>query len=1019
MNTKPEPNPYLPRIDTDRLLNLLDVGHNAPAPTIVTEPTRMGGAGDFRFPDADRDGVPDLFDCDPLDPAADGWLGDAYRRAQAFFRVDYAAAARRRASVRRAVSRGGRAAARYVRRAPPSPTRYISRRISREVSRRAAPAIRRIVSRPTPAQIKRVTAAAIPKITAAVELKKAISTMRPPSRAGLMRTGIAAVPGGIAAVAAVRGVVAAKPAVEQVTGAIGRDLAVDYERAAQRRADVVKARWGAPKQVLTSISEMGEPFRERMESRVAATTARQQAKFPEGTISPGSRWFAEQTARVAHVARGFEQPVEQRMQAAEEFLGLHSERIPESLRWVGGQAKELGYSIAFDAPSGAVELVGMAPVAGEAMWKRKDIIPAAVGVGLVTMGKGIYHRATTSPTRLFGELYAFGAYAKGIGELPKASPYYLGGTKGVKPYTGRPSWWGRIVKGEKPHPTPEAKMVELYDPKLYETPQKFFHGTSMQFIKATRAAGETRVHPEAAALRGARGVESSLFLSKPGRPYTKFATPETVVRIGKGASVIEVRTSTLEQLMTGRLTRQQVAEQLSKSGRYTRQQIQAVKDVKASGDLRSLISKRGSLQRKLAELEKAKLSDISPKRMKTEAELYDLMRKVEKRTASEYGKATGERVRLHDEPGAFLMIETTPRKPSATLIKKAIRREALRTLEKEGKITPKQTKELRRFERELKEEVTREYFEAPRGEVMPSPKPAYGYEWKGITESEFTMRAGTELYPITTGRSRFYGRLGITKGTHFTQDPYTGRWLEIQEVTTAKLPPTAKPPTIIDVPELFRPFRKIAKHIPKRKLTTKEKSEIIRIDREIKKATTDYDFRRIEELQGRRRVIQYGERGMDLYQRPALPETRPPTRIARPVERVTRPVDRVDRGIRPTDRVIRETRPPDREFREARPTDRVERVTRPTERVFRDERVTATRITTTTPTKDRLTTIDTHIREDKDKDKRRRKVRGEREEYEWAIENPLLTLEEFFGDPPKYTPTKPANMIPTIPAGVV
>jgi hypothetical protein len=741
------------------------------------------------------------------------------------------------------------------------------------------------------------------------------------------------------------------------------------------------------------------------------------------------------------------------MLGAEEWLGLHSESIPGSVRWIGGQAKRVGYGVAFSAPAGAVELIGMAPVAVETMARRPSVIPAAVGVGLVTMGKGMYHGVTTDPARMAGEFIAFGAYTKGIGELPKASPYYLGGTKGVKPYTGQPSLWGRVVKGEKPHPTPEAKMVELYDPALYETPQKFFHGTSMQFIKATRAAGETRVHPEAAALRGARGVESSLFLSKPGEPYTRFATPETIVRIGKGASAIEVRTSTLEQLMTGKLTRQQVAEQLSKSGRYTSQQIRAVKAAKASGELRSLVSKRGSLQRELAELEKSKLSDISPKRMKTEADLYDVMRKIEKMSAKEYGKSTGERVRLHDEPGAFLMIETIPRKPSAIVTKKAIRRESLRTLEKEGNITPKQTKELRRLERELKEEATREYFEAPRGEVMPSPKPAYGYEWKGITESEYTMRAGTELFPATTGRSQLYGRFGITKGTHFTQDPYTGRWMEIQEVTTAKLPPTAKPSTIVDIPELFHPFREIAKHTSKHKLTTKEKSEIMRIDREIKKATTDYDFRRVEELQGRRRVIQYGERGRVTYPHPTSLEIRPTTREFREV----RPIDRTGRGIRPVDRITREGRPPDRITREGRPPDRITHEGRPPDRITREgrppdrithegrppdritregrptDRIThegrppdrpdrGIRPTTTTTTTGRTTTTTTTTRltKDRDKDKRRRKVRGEREEYDWHIANPLITLDEFFASPPQpKKPVKPVGMIPMIPAGVV
>jgi len=420
----------------------------------------------------------------------------------------------------------------------------------------------------------------------------------------------------------------------------------------------------------------------------------------------------------------------------------------------------------------------------------------------------------------------------------------------VKPFTGRPSFWGRL-KGESPHPTPEAKMSEMYDPRIYAEQQKFFHGTSMQFLKSIVDRGKMPVHPEAAAVRGTRGVESSLFLSEPGTPYTTFATPETIIRIGKGAATKEVRSSTLEQLMTGQLTQQQ-------------RLASGLKDVKASGELKSLISKRGALQRELAELEKSTTADISPKRMKTEAELYDTMRKIDKLVADEYGKATGERVRITEEPGAFLMVEETPVRPSATIIEKAMRREALRASEKKGTITKEQIKELRRLERELQKESIREYFDTPVGTVFPSPKPTWGYEWKGIPEAEFTMRAGSELYPMTSVRSQLYARFGITKGTHFVHDPYTGRWMEVLKVSPTPTAASTKPP-IIDIPELLYPIKKGIETLTKPKLTAKQKSELIRIDKEIEKAATDLDYRRVGELQNRRRTILYGDRIRGMY----------------------------------------------------------------------------------------------------------------------------------------------------------
>jgi hypothetical protein len=178
----------------------------------------------------------------------------------------------------------------------------------------------------------------------------------------------------------------------------------DYAVAEQRRAGVLETIRGAPRQILTRISDAGAPFRAKMERRISATTATQQAKFPKGTISAPSRWIT--------VARGFEKPVERRMQAAEKAIGLQSERIPAPLRWAGGQAKRVGYGIAFSGTAGAVEMAGMVPQAAETMARRPSIIPVAVAVGAVTMGKGMYHGATTDPARMAGEFIAFGAITK-------------------------------------------------------------------------------------------------------------------------------------------------------------------------------------------------------------------------------------------------------------------------------------------------------------------------------------------------------------------------------------------------------------------------------------------------------------------------------------------------------------------------------------------------------------------------------------------------------------------------------
>ncbi len=366
--------------------------------------------------DTDRDSVPDVYDCKPYDPTRDGFWGDAFRR----------------------VTRTVRA---VVSRAPI----HVSR--TRAASRRAA------VSRAVTPSVRRIT-----RTARAVVSRAPIHVSR--ERAGRRREAVR------------EGVVRlTRPAVTTAKATIAR-TGIDYGRAEQRRATVMAAGLGAPKQALTEIAKMGAPSRARMERGIEATTARQQAKFPEGTLSGLTTGFARQTARVARVARGFEKPVEQRMQATEKFLGLQSERIPAPIRRVGGQAKRVGYGIAFTGTAGAVEMAGMVPQAAETMARRPEIIPAAVGVGLVTMGRGMYHGAVTDPARMAGEFIAFGAITKAPSLSPvKFKPTFIKfpTAKGVS--IGMETRRGGVTKF-KPGITvmPRAeKLVTIGTPKIIKT----------------------------------------------------------------------------------------------------------------------------------------------------------------------------------------------------------------------------------------------------------------------------------------------------------------------------------------------------------------------------------------------------------------------------------------------------------------------------------------------------------------------------------------------------------------------
>ncbi|MEA3341404.1 MAG: hypothetical protein U9R15_15675, partial [Chloroflexota bacterium] len=248
---------------------------------------------------------------------------------------------------------------------------------------------------------------------------------------------------------------------------------MDFELAAERRGDVFATGVaGAPKQVLRGIADMGEPFRERMDSRIEAVTARQQAKFPEDTISKPSTRFQEATARVAGVARGFEDSIEKRMFSAEERLGLHAEWIPAPVKTAGWAAKEFGYGVVLGGPAMAVEMAGMVPVGVEAMARRPEIIPAAVAVGAVEMGRSMWHGARTSPTRMAGEFATFGALMKAPSLSPvkvKPSTVRFPGAKGVG--FGLEVRRGGVTKfdpGITVMPRAE-KLVTFGTPKVIET----------------------------------------------------------------------------------------------------------------------------------------------------------------------------------------------------------------------------------------------------------------------------------------------------------------------------------------------------------------------------------------------------------------------------------------------------------------------------------------------------------------------------------------------------------------------
>lgn len=136
--------------------------------------------------------------------------------------------------------------------------------------------------------------------------------------------------------------------------------------------------------------------------------------------------------------------------------------------------------------------------------------------------------------------------------------------------------------------------------------------------------------------------------------------------------------------------------------------------------------------------------------------------------------------------GGLIRIKGTVIPMSKTTAALARKREALRSA---GKRVPKA------LNRDLNVAAFKDYFNAGKGDIIPSPKPLSGYEWVrrgalsdkvvgSYPEWEYVIQPGTKLYPKQSLRSKAYNKIGIRKGNKFTIDPETGETIEILDVTT-------------------------------------------------------------------------------------------------------------------------------------------------------------------------------------------------------------------------------------------
>lgn len=195
-------------------------------------------------------------------------------------------------------------------------------------------------------------------------------------------------------------------------------------------------------------------------------------------------------------------------------------------------------------------------------------------------------------------------------------------------------------------------------------------------------------------------------------------------------------------------------------------------------------------------------------------------------------------------PG-FLMWKTTPAVPKPSIVSKAFRRQQL-----EHKIfrTKAETRELGALRRSLKTETIHELARM-KGKLYPGTKPMRGKKWKYWEEFEYVTPPGTKLFPTQTLRSKFWGKLGITKGTHYLYDPYGARTIEILGVT--KKPAPFKPvKPIVDLSKPYEFIQKLTKG-----LTKKQLARLREIESKIKTAQKRGDMEAVYKLQREARRV--------------------------------------------------------------------------------------------------------------------------------------------------------------------
>jgi hypothetical protein len=310
-----------------------------------------------------------------------------------------------------------------------------------------------------------------------------------------------------------------------------------------------------------------------------------------------------------------------------------------------------------------------------------------------------------------------------------------------------------------------------------------------------------------------------------------------------------------------------------------------------------------------------------------------------------------------------------------------------------------------------------EYFQAPRGEMLVSPKPIGGYKWKGIPEQEYIMKPGTDLYPVFSGRTRLWARFGITKGSSYTLHPQTGKVLEIQEFSTRPVHNAPLPDVWIDIPAISEKLPKLPEGVIGQAIlaetTTsgKSKKDVFSLDRAMEGPSRPPTPRRDDPSS----PLDYPSRNLDrVMEDPSRPPTPRRDDPSSPLDYPSRNLDRVMEDPSHPSTPRPDTSRPPRNDRPRTDTPNPERTDSPRPNIPKSEDPMI--VLLSPPQAPIVPRPPQHT----DRKSRKPKKKRDRDPYDWIVGNPVHGIDSFFGlgEAPRQK-KKPKNAAPPFPPGIL